>query len=72
MNGNVEARVAALETQMQAMRELLEQTLVIVNRTAQIAESNARSIQAWEARIEENKVEADGSQKIKAERKDEG
>jgi hypothetical protein len=65
-NGNLETRVAALETQMQEVRELLQQTIVIVNRTAQVAESaiqiansNARSIQAWEALIEENRVEAE-------------
>jgi cyclopropane fatty-acyl-phospholipid synthase-like methyltransferase len=59
MHGNLEARPAALETQMQDMRDILQQTLMIVREASDIAKSNARSIQAWEARIEENKIEAE-------------
>lgn len=79
-NGSLEHRVSALETQMQDMRDLLQQLVQSQARTQQqldqtsatlseasaiaseasaIAKSNARSIQAWEARIEENKVEAE-------------
>lgn len=79
-NERLEQRVSALETQMQDMRDLLQQLAQSQARTQQqleqnqtmvseasaiareasaIARSNARSIQAWEARIEENKVEAE-------------
>lgn len=37
----------------------LEETAAIAQRAAEVAESNARSIQAWESLIEQNKVEAE-------------
>lgn len=37
----------------------LEQTAVVARNTLQIAESNARSIQAWESLIEQNKIEGE-------------
>jgi cyclopropane fatty-acyl-phospholipid synthase-like methyltransferase len=45
--------------QQQLLTQQLQETRAIADRTLQIAESNARSIQAWEARIEENRVEAE-------------
>lgn len=73
INGNVETRVAALETQMQEIRDLLQQvaqlqvqsatnleeTRRVAERGLQIAESNARSIQAWEVLIAQNRDEAE-------------
>ncbi|XPM54529.1 MAG: hypothetical protein EDM05_042570 [Leptolyngbya sp. IPPAS B-1204] len=65
-NGNLETRVAALEAEVQEIRALLREaatTIVALTqahaRTQQQIDSNARSIQAWEALIEQNRVEAE-------------
>jgi len=56
---NVATRLADLTiTQEQFQRDLAE-TRAIADRTLQIAESNSRSIQAWESRIEENRDESE-------------
>ena len=64
-NGDWQTRIAALEAEVQEIRELLQQTAQLQQQTQQqlqttldIANSNARSIAAWEALIEQNKVEA--------------
>lgn len=47
------------ESRLDRIERILEQTAGIAQRAMQIAESNARSIQAWEALIEQNKAEAE-------------
>jgi len=59
MNGNLENRVRTLETEMQEIRAILRETAQNLREASAIAVSNARSVQAWEARIEENKIEAE-------------
>lgn len=44
---------------MQEIRDILQQTVMIVREASDVARSNARSIAAWEALIEQNKVEAE-------------
>jgi hypothetical protein len=65
-NGNNESRLDRIErilegiaVRQDVMSQQLQETRAIANRTLQIAESNARSIQSWEARIEETRVEAE-------------
>lgn len=47
------------ESRLDRVERILEALAVELKETADIARSNARSIQAWEARIEENRVEAE-------------
>jgi len=55
----IAVRQDAMSQQQQLLTQQLQETRAIADRTLQVAESNARSIQAWEARIEENRVEAE-------------
>lgn len=66
INGNLETRISALEAQMQEIRDLLQRTAQLqvetqqqLKETSYIANSNARSIQAWESLIEQNYEEAE-------------
>lgn len=65
-NGSVEQRLTAVEAQMQELRDIVLQmaqaqvrTQAQLDEASAIARSNARSISAWEALIQQNKDEAE-------------
>lgn len=57
-NGNGD-RLSRIESILDRLAVQQETTQQLLAETAAIANSNARSVQAWEALIEQNKVEAE-------------